>query len=453
MKRLLPALLLLAALLTPILPRPTAAAAIAAEDPAFVQVWQRTDQLVVSHNVSRTWYWGIYPFARLNEWFADAPGGNRLVEYYDKGRMEINDPNADRSNPYFVTNGRLVAELVQGRVQVGTNQYQPLASAEQAIVGDGAANPAPTYRSLQAVASLGAGTHGTTAPRRIGQPANATLDRAGSVGVNNSLANAHYAATRIAAYEPATGHNIPTVFMNFLTQSGTVLNWRVMYTDQIMNWVATMGYPVTEPYWVHTTINGHPTDVMVQAFERRILSYNPNNDSAWQVEMTNLGRHYYAWRYGNTTPGALSQPTPIAVRVVAPAANVDTGIIETYVVNNAWQVADYAAGHLYGTSYPGQPGNAVYAGHNNWHGQVFRDLSLLQPGDTFTMYMSDGSQHKYRVDQSLLLLEAGQPVAVRIANANKYTSGNTPDERVTLISCWPYITYDHRLVVIGHPIP
>jgi LPXTG-site transpeptidase (sortase) family protein len=30
---------------------------------------------------------------------------------------------------------------------------------------------------------------------------------------------------------------------------------------------------------------------------------------------------------------------------------------------------------------------------------------------------------------------------------------NTPDERVTLITCWPYTTYTHRLIVIGKPIP
>ncbi len=459
MKRLLPALLLLAVLLTPIIPQPSVSAAPAAQvapaanDSAFDHVWERTDELVVSHNVARTWYWGVNPFARLNESFADAAGGSRLVQYYDKGRMEINDPNADRSNPYFVTNGRLVAEMVQGQVQVGLNQYQPLASPQQAIVGDGAANPAPTYLSLKAVANVGPGSNGTVAPRRIGQLANATLDQAGSVASNNALANAHYAATRIAAYSPQTGHNIPAVFMNFLTQSGQVLNWRVLYTDQIMNWVATMGYPITEPYWVHTTIGGRATDVLVQVFERRILSYNPNNDPAWQVEMTNLGRHYYAWRYGSDTPGALGQLTPIAVRVVAPAAHVDTGIIETYVVDNVWQVADYAAGHLYGTSYPGQPGNSVYAGHNNWHGEVFRDLYLLQPGDTFTMYMSDGTTHHYRVDQNIALLEAGVSLAVRVQHALEYTSGNTPDERVTLITCWPYTTYDHRIVVIGHPIP
>ena len=41
-----------------------------------------------------------------------------------------------------------------------------------------------------------------------------------------------------------------------------------------------------------------PTDVLIQAFERRVLTYTPANPRAFQVEMGNVGRHYYDWRYG-----------------------------------------------------------------------------------------------------------------------------------------------------------
>jgi hypothetical protein len=34
----------------------------------------------------------------------------------------------------------------------------------------------------------------------------------------------------------------------------------------------------------------------VQIFERRVLTYNPANPSAWRVEMGNVGRHYLLWR-------------------------------------------------------------------------------------------------------------------------------------------------------------
>ena len=48
---------------------------------------------------------------------------------------------------------------------------------------------------------------------------------------------------------------------------------------------------------------------LIQAFERRVLTYTPANPAAFQVEMGNVGRHYYLWRYGNG-PGTTTTPTP-----------------------------------------------------------------------------------------------------------------------------------------------
>ena len=36
----------------------------------------------------------------------------------------------------------------------------------------------------------------------------------------------------------------------------------------------------------------------MQCFERRCLTYTPDNPDGWQVEAGNVGQHYYAWRYG-----------------------------------------------------------------------------------------------------------------------------------------------------------
>jgi hypothetical protein len=59
-----------------------------------------------------------------------------------------------------------------------------------------------------------------------------------------------------------------------------------------------MGYPISEPYWARAKVGGVEQDVLVQAFQRRVLTYTPSNPSGWQVEMGNVGRHYYQWRYG-----------------------------------------------------------------------------------------------------------------------------------------------------------
>src|SRR5215216_6080769 len=80
-------------------------------DPAFFNVWSRPDAPVAMQAASRSWLWGPVPFAVANEPYAESPTGLRLVEYLDKGRMEINDPSADRSSPWFVTSGLLVHEM------------------------------------------------------------------------------------------------------------------------------------------------------------------------------------------------------------------------------------------------------------------------------------------------------------------------------------------------------
>jgi DNA-binding beta-propeller fold protein YncE len=37
----------------------------------------------------------------------------------------------------------------------------------------------------------------------------------------------------------------------------------------------------------------------MQCFERRCLTYTPDNSAGWQVEAGNVGQHYYAWRYAD----------------------------------------------------------------------------------------------------------------------------------------------------------
>ena len=58
------------------------------------------------------------------------------------------------------------------------------------------------------------------------------------------------------------------------------------------------GFPITEAYWVTAKVTGIPRDVLVQCFERRCLTYTPGNAPEWRVEAGNVGRHYFAWRFG-----------------------------------------------------------------------------------------------------------------------------------------------------------
>src|SRR5687768_17110681 len=87
--------------------------------PAFQATWARSDGLVSSGAVKRPWVWGPAPGQSATEPFAGLPGNAHLVQYFDKGRMEVNNPSGNQNDPFFVTNGLLSVELISGRMQVG----------------------------------------------------------------------------------------------------------------------------------------------------------------------------------------------------------------------------------------------------------------------------------------------------------------------------------------------
>ena len=108
---------------------------------------------------------------------------------------------------------------------------------------------------------------------------------------------------KLALYEPHLGHNIPDVFWAFMNATGPIYNGRFnTYSNgKVLDWVSALGYPITEPYWTNVKIGGVQKSVLVQAFQRRVLTYVADNPPGWQVEMGNVGRHYFDWRYGAGT--------------------------------------------------------------------------------------------------------------------------------------------------------
>jgi hypothetical protein len=102
-----------------------------------------------------------------------------------------------------------------------------------------------------------------------------------------------------AQYVPETHHNIPDVFRTFLNQTGIIYSGGRYSNGQLFDWVGAFGYPIGDAYWMRTNIAGVAQWSLVQPFERRILTYTPSNTAGYQVEMGNVGQHYYRWRYGN----------------------------------------------------------------------------------------------------------------------------------------------------------
>jgi LPXTG-site transpeptidase (sortase) family protein len=98
---------------------------------------------------------------------------------------------------------------------------------------------------------------------------------------------------------------------------------------------------------------------------------------------------------------------------------------------------------------PGQGGNVVFSGHHNTKGEVFRYLVDIEPGDIVTVY-ADDKPYRYAVTDKFIVKDKGEPEAVRRENAKWIGPFN--EDRLTLVTCWPYNNNTHRLIIIGHPV-
>jgi hypothetical protein len=176
---------------------PATSAEPAANDP-FLRTWQRTDKPIAEGSVTRTWMWGPAAFTSgLSEDYAESPGGKRTVQYFDKSRMEITNPDGDQSSVWYVTNGLLVMELVTGQMQVGNNAFIDRGPAQVNVAGDADDTAGPTYATFGSLRNLAALSEGAIITQRV--------DRAGIVSNDDTLAGLGVSAAR---YVPETGHTV-----------------------------------------------------------------------------------------------------------------------------------------------------------------------------------------------------------------------------------------------------
>jgi hypothetical protein len=102
-----------------------------------------------------------------------------------------------------------------------------------------------------------------------------------------------------AVHVPETNHSVASVFWEFMQSEGVIAVDDTLVTGQLfLNPFYATGLPLTEAYWTTVDVAGQQQLVLVQAFERRVMTYTPANPEGWQVEAGNVGQHYYAWRYG-----------------------------------------------------------------------------------------------------------------------------------------------------------
>jgi sortase A len=147
-----------------------------------------------------------------------------------------------------------------------------------------------------------------------------------------------------------------------------------------------------------------------------------------------------------------------ADRVQIPSIDLDSPVIavgpqkmeENGVKISTWEVADYAVGVNENSAYPGHPGNTVLTGHHNIRGEVFRYLVDVEIGAQVLLYVGD-RVYPYVVTEKMILPDKYVPLEQREENARWIEP--FPDERLTMVTCWPYTDNTHRVIVVAKPPP
>lgn len=261
-------------------------------DPAFEAQWNKGQIFVGAHAVLIGNRYGPLSTARegQQERYKDAPGGQRLVQYFDKGRLELGPNGA-------VTTGLLTVEMKSGQMQVGDNAFEVRPPARVNLAGDPGSS-GPTYADLALMPEVRPYTgNGTAYPYLWDGKQLVLLHDQKEFPFPIFTSSGNY--SRLIDSPGGRYHQwVPDRFALFL---GILAPFNGTANRDI---TTITGYPISPFFFAQTTIGGKQTWVLIQAFERYVLTFNPNNDDDSQVEFGNIGQHYYRWRYEGTQSGS-----------------------------------------------------------------------------------------------------------------------------------------------------
>ncbi|MEU6481621.1 class E sortase [Streptomyces sp. NPDC047017] len=181
----------------------------------------------------------------------------------------------------------------------------------------------------------------------------------------------------------------------------------------------------------------------------------------YQLWWTNIRAHAQAgseahhlqddWASGRRSPGAFEPGQGFAILhipaldVVAPIAE---GTSKTKVLDKG-MVGHYGPGDLNTAMPDAKTGNFGLAGHRNTHGEPFRYINKLKPGDAIVVETQD----TYFVYRMTSTLPVTSPANVRVLDPVPAGSGFTgPGRYITLTTCTPEFTSTYRLIVWGRMV-
>ncbi|CAM5462810.1 MULTISPECIES: class E sortase [Streptomyces] len=179
---------------------------------------------------------------------------------------------------------------------------------------------------------------------------------------------------------------------------------------------------------------------------------------SYQLWWTNVRAHAQAdkeasslqndWASGKRNPGSFEPGQGFALLhipkldVVVPIAE---GISNKQVLDRG-MVGHYGEGKLKTAMPDAKTGNFGLAGHRNTHGEPFRYINRLTPGDDIVVETQD----KFFVYKMASVLPVTSPSNVSVLEPVPKGSGFTkPGRYITLTTCTPEFTSKYRLIVWG----
>jgi sortase A len=127
-------------------------------------------------------------------------------------------------------------------------------------------------------------------------------------------------------------------------------------------------------------------------------------------------------------------PTPgpeQAIQIQIPMINVDAPVVQ----GDGWEQLKKGVAQHTGSANPGQSGNVVLSAHNDVFGELFRYLDQLQKGDEIIIYTANHAYTYIITDTKIV-----SPTEVEVM-------APTTNPTATLISCYPYMIDNKRIVV------
>ncbi len=135
------------------------------------------------------------------------------------------------------------------------------------------------------------------------------------------------------------------------------------------------------------------------------------------------------------------------VRMRIPAIDLDATVSELEIRDlgdsRAWSTPDKVVGHIPTTAKPGEAANGWYFGHlDNFisnEGDIFRrlpEISKMISNDPVDIFITTSdAEYMYRVTHT------------RQLHRDELRLTETSNSQISLVTCWPFRVYDHRIVV------